>query len=95
MPATKKRKVGRPRSKSAPAILRSPGRPTKRKRKLWDSESMVAAMEAVKGGESILRAAKTHGVPRSTLQDRVNRKVTHGTKPGPKPYLSNAEERVC
>ena len=26
------------------------------------------------------------------LQDRVNGKVIHGTKPGPKPYLSTSEE---
>ena len=91
MPATKKRKVGRPRSKSAPAVLQSPRRPKKRRQ--WTDESMVAALEAVKQGEPILRAARTHGVPRSTLQDRVNGKVTHGAQPGPRPYLAPAEEK--
>ena len=91
MPAAKKRRVGRPRSKSAPAVLRSPRRPAKRKQ--WTNEAMVAALEAVKQGETILRAARTHGVPRTTLQDRVHEKVTHGAKPGPKPYLAPAEEK--
>ena len=91
MPAVKKRRVGRPRSKSAPAVLRSLKRP--RKRKQWPDEAMVAALKAVKGGESILRAARTYGVPRSTLQDRVHGKVTHGVKPGPRPYLAPAEEK--
>ena len=54
---------------------------------------MVAALEAVKLGEPILHAAWTHGVPRSTLQDRVHGKVTHGALPGPRPYLAPAEEK--
>ena len=91
MPARKKRRIGRPRSKSAPAVLRSPKRPTKRIQ--WSDEAMVAALGAVKGGETILRAARTYGVPRSTLQDRVNGRVTHGVRPGPKPYLAPAEEK--
>ena len=33
-----------------------------------------------------------HGVPRTTLQDRVTGRVTHGSNPGPKPYLNIAEE---
>jgi len=91
MPAAKKRKVGRPRSKSAPAVLQSPRRPKKRRQ--WTDESMVAALEAVKQGEPILRAARTHGVPRTTLQDRVHGKVTHWARPGPRPYLAPAEEK--
>ena len=91
MPAVKQRRIGRPRSKSAPAVLRSLKRPIKRKQ--WSDETMVAALEAVKGGETILRAARIYGVPRSTLQDRVHRKVTHGVKPGPRPYLAPAEEK--
>ena len=91
MPGVKKRRIGRPRSKSAPAVLQSPKRPTKRKQ--WSDETMAAALEAVKGGQTILRAAQTYGVPRSTLQDRVHGKVTHGVKPGPRPYLAPAEEK--
>ena len=36
---------------------------------------MVAALEAVKGGETILRAVRTYGVPRSTLQGRGGPRV--------------------
>ena len=78
------------RSKSAPAVLQSPKRP--QKRKAWSEELMVAALEAVRQGTSTFRAAKLYGVPRSTLQDRVSGRVRHGTKPGPKPYLSCKEE---
>ena len=91
MPASKKKKPGRPRSKSAPpAILSSP---KKRKRKQWTNEAMLSALEAVKTGEPILRAARIYGVPRATLQDRIHGRVTHGTNPGPKPYLSRLEEK--
>jgi transposase-like protein len=34
---------------------------------MWTEEAMIAAMEAVKDGVSISRAAKEHGVPRTTL----------------------------
>ena len=53
---------------------------------------MEAAMTAVKGGCAIKRVAEEHGVPVSTLRDRISGRVLHGTKPGPKPYLSSAEE---
>ena len=39
------------------------------------------------------RASRDFGVPRSTLHDRVSGRVVHGVKPGPKPYLDNAEEK--
>ena len=54
---------------------------------------MVAAIDAVKGGESVLHAAKQFGVPRQTLCDRVSGKVVHGTNPGPKPFLTSVEEK--
>ena len=54
---------------------------------------MIAAIESVKGGQSIKRAAEVHGVPRTTLQDRVKGKVVHGVNPGPQPYLQPAEEK--
>jgi hypothetical protein len=52
---------------------------------------MVAAMTAVKGGSHIKRAAEEHGVPVSTLRDHISGRVVHGTKPGPTPYLEEAE----
>ena len=54
---------------------------------------MIGAMKAVAEGTSISGAAREHGVPRTTLQDRVLGKVTHGTKPGPKRYLHEVEEK--
>ena len=53
---------------------------------------MQKALDAVKSGVSVMRAACEHGVPRQTLRDR-SEKVLHGTKPGPKPYLSPVEEK--
>ena len=61
--------------------------------KQWTEESMIAAIRAVKeDSTATLRAAIEHGVPRTTLQDRILGKVVHGTKPGPKPYLEPIEE---
>ena len=45
---------------------------------------MATAIDAVKGGESVLRAAKQFSVPRQALGDRVSGKAIHGTNPGPK-----------
>ena len=53
---------------------------------------MLAALEAVRSGCSIKRAALEHGVPRSTHYDRHAGRVVHGTNPGPQPYLNRAEE---
>jgi len=41
----------------------------------------------------ISQAAKDHGVPVSTLHDRISGKVSHGDKPGPKPLQSAVEEQ--
>ena len=63
------------------------------KRIRWSEKSMTGAIKAVVEGSSISGAAREHGVPRTTLQDRVLGKVTHGTKPGPKRYLNETEEK--
>ena len=66
-------------------------RPSKRKQ--WSDAQMVAAIKAVQTGScSINRAAHDHGVPPSTLKDRISGRVLHGVKPGPVPYLSKDEE---
>ena len=62
------------------------------KRMQWTKDSMDAALQAVKDGQTVTAAAKQHGVPKSTLYDRVTGRVTHGRKPGPNPYLTKAEE---
>ena len=87
------KRVGRPkkritnsekRGSSAPPILESP-----KKRMKWSNKSMVAAIKAVSKGSTIRKAALEHGVPRTTLQDRITGRVEHGCKPGAKPYLIN------
>ena len=53
---------------------------------------MSKALMAVANGSSVRRAAEEHGVPRSTLHDRVNGRVTHGAKSGPRKYFTTLEE---
>ena len=47
---------------------------------------MLAALEAVRGGCSVKRAALEQ------LYDRHAGRVVHGTNPGPQPYLTKDEE---
>lgn len=54
---------------------------------------MLEAIKAVKEGSTISQAARDHAVPKTTLYDRVSGKVTHGTNPGPRPYLTREEEQ--
>ena len=77
----------RMRSNSALPVLQSP-----KKRLKWTNESMIRAMDAVKQGSSVKRAAEQHGVPRTTLRDHISGHVQHGKKPGPEPYLNREEE---
>ena len=54
---------------------------------------MDAGLEAVKKGTvSANKAAQLHGVPCSSLRDRLSGRGAHGTKPGPAKYLNNEEE---
>ena len=56
---------------------------------------MDAALYSVThDGLSGNRAADLHGVPRSTLKDRLSGRVKHGTNPGPKPYLTVEEAEL-
>ena len=89
MLAQRNKKPAHPRSESAPPILH---RPRKQRQKQWTNDAMLAAIEAIRNGEPILHAARTFGVPRKTLQDRIHGRVSHVTNPGPKPYLTQAEE---
>ena len=62
-------------------------------RKQWSDVQMEAALKSViKDGLSQNRAADLHGVPRSTLKDRLSGRFVHGTNPGPQSYLSSSEE---
>ena len=81
-----------PNSIATPAVKKSPLKPPT-KRKQWNKLSMIAAVQEVENGMSTLAAARKHGVPRSTLHDRVTGRVKHGVNPGPAPYLSANEEK--
>ena len=81
----------RRRSQSAPAVFIRHS-PVKR-RKQWTNIQMEKAMEAVKSGVGINRAAMECGVPRTTLKDRISGRVEHGVNPGPVAYLNKEEER--
>ena len=79
------------RSHLAPAVLRTP---EKKRRMQWTDEQMVAAMKSVEEGLSgVNQAASLHGVPKTSLKNRLSGRVVHGTKPGPKPYLDRNEEK--
>ena len=58
-----------PQSLSALPVLLERQRSSRRRE--WTDESMLSAIEAVKGGISLLQAATMYDVPRSILQDRV------------------------
>ena len=62
------------------------------KRKQSTNKQMVAAIKAVEEGGAVRTAVRGHGFPYSTLKDRLRGRVQHGTKPGPRPYLSCTEE---
>ena len=77
------------RNSSAPAVLKTP---EKKKRKKWSDEQMVAAVESVEKGLSCVnQAALQHGVPKSSLKNRLSGRVVHGANQGPRPYLDKSE----
>ena len=49
-------------------------------------------MKAVEDGSPINQAAREHGVPKTTLRDRLSGRVVHGSNPGPNPQLTSSEE---
>lgn len=72
-----------------------PPPPPPKKRKQWSSDSMVLDMEAVKAGRlGVTEAARTYGIPCTTLKDRLRGKVVHGTNPGPRPFLDEEEKSL-
>ena len=96
MPLRGQRKIltkrKRKRSKSAPPVLQSPLKRIKRKQ--WTNKQMEKALEKVKSGNtSINQVAKDHGVPPTTLKNRVSGRVEHNTNPGPSRYLNETEEK--
>ena len=85
MPIMKK-KAKPKRRKTAPRA--------QRKRLQWSNKSMETATEAVMNGKtSINKAAVMYNVPCTSLKYRLSGKVVHGTRPGPKRYLNEIEEK--
>ncbi len=85
----KSRKRKRPAVSSNPTV----SAPVKR-RKQWSDQTMLMAMNSVRDGRmGVNEAARTYGLPPSTLKDRVNGRVAHGTLPGPRSYLTEEEEK--
>lgn len=55
---------------------------------------MVAAMTAADSNElTVTQAASLYSVPRKTLDNRVKKRVVHGTKPGRGTVLTLEEEK--
>ena len=53
---------------------------------------MSEAIQSVEDGSSVFQATRAHGVPYTTLYDRIVGNVCHETNPGPRPHLSKCEE---
>ena len=54
---------------------------------------MLSAIETAMSGVSANQATHQHGVPPSTLNNRLSGWVLHRAKPGPRPYLGPNEEK--
>ena len=95
MPNKKKKGFNRPKNLTDKAIAgSSPSNNRSSIRKQWSNEQMQAALKSVvSDGVSANKAALLHGVPRSTLKDRLSGRVVHGRNPGPEPYLNGEEEK--
>ena len=67
-------------------------RPSKQKQ--WSEKLILTALDAViKDGLSGNKAAILHGLPPSTLKNRLSGCVEHRKNPGPVLYLTNKEEK--
>ena len=80
------------RSLSAPLVLLQRRRHSHRRQLTY--ESMLNAIEAVKGGISLLWTATTYDVPRTTLQHRMKKRVKHRDKTEPSTWWTSAEEEL-
>lgn len=79
-------------TKRTPPVVRKKASRAPAKRLQWAQEQMDAALNAVEAGCGINKAARDHGVPQTTLKDRLSGKAKNLVKPGPKAYLDRDEE---
>jgi len=56
---------------------------------------MLAAIDAVKEGMPVRKAATTFNVPRSSLNDRIQGWVLHGSKSSPEKMLTSDDEKLA
>ena len=77
-----RKRLSRRKSQPSPPSTSNPAPRPSVNRKQWTDQQMEAAMKAVEGGKGINKAAGDHGVPATTLQNRVSGRVVHGDKPG-------------
>ena len=87
----------RSQKKSAVSRLKRQRNAANRPKQLcqWTDEQMRRAMEAVMKGElGVNHSALEHGVPRTTLKDRLTGRVKHGANPRPVAYLNQKEEEL-
>ena len=78
-------------SKSAPAVLITPAKCAKRKQ--WTEFQMKAAIEAVNSGEiGIIHTAVDHGIPSTTLKNRISGRVKKDST-GPYRCFTDSEEK--
>lgn len=82
----KKGKKSPPHRRSPVSLVQSTKRPFS-KRKQWTNVQMENAIKSVLDSTaiSISSAARDHGIPVTTLKDRLSGRVQHGTNPGPVP----------
>jgi uncharacterized protein YpbB len=67
--------------------------PPRKKRKQWAAENMGKAVEEVKNGLSLRKAAEQYNIPRSTLQEHVTGKRLDGAILGKHPKLTADQEK--
>ena len=74
--------TGRAKLNASDSSLDTPN--CNKRHKFYDQKAMISDMEAVKSGEmGVNRAALKHGIPKTTLKDRISGRVKHGKNPVP------------
>jgi len=69
--------------------------PTPKRRKLWDVTNMTEAMKAVESKKmNVSEATREYSVPRKSLENRIKKRVVHGTLPGPRRVLNDEEDQA-
>ncbi|XP_029939799.1 uncharacterized protein LOC115382230 [Salarias fasciatus] len=77
-----------------PNIRQIRQRQGERKTRLGAPEAMAGAMEEVHAGRLTIRQAAAHGVPKSSLSDRISGRVASDCKQGQMPLLSTIDENA-